>query len=234
MGKADTPPPPDYKGQAIATANLGKYSEQTPFGSVIWAQRPGADPLNPQAGDDVRTTMLSPEQQQLYQQQTGNQLQAGRVGQQLIGELGGGTQGVQDALYRRATQYYGDRFGDEEAAMRARLENSGLTAGGTAYDRELRNFGRMKNTAYADATDRAITGADASQNSAVSRLAQILAMSRGQAPTSGNNTAPGADLLGATQGQHNAQLARVNAENANTASTTSTVGSLAAMAAIYF
>jgi hypothetical protein len=225
MGKADAPPVPDYTKAAIATSNLGKFTETGPTGAVRWSLRPGADQNNPQPGDYIRSTELSHPQQQLYDQGVGNQLSAGKVGGQLLGEIGQGTQGVEDALYRRATQHYSQNFGDQEAALRTRLENSGLTAGSEGYDKQLRNFGQTRDAAYADATDRALLGADQSQNSAVSRLAQILSMSRGQMPTS-QNIAAGPDLNAATQATYQGNLGNVNAQNAQMGNLLSTAGQL--------
>lgn len=234
MGKSDAPPTPDYKGQAIATSNSGKYNEVGPTGSVGWSLRPGADPNNPQPGDYIRTTEMSPEQRQLYDQGVGNQLALGDVGQRQIADLGGGTQQMQDALYRRATQYYDQNFGDQGEALRTQLLNSGLAEGSEGYDKAMRNFGQTRDTAYADATDRAIVGADQSQNSAVSRLAQIMAMSRGQNPTSSNSAGgAGIDLLSAAMQEYNSKLAGVNANNAQAANQAQTAQQLGMLAYLF-
>jgi hypothetical protein len=234
MGKSDPPAAPDYKGQAIAQANSGKYNETTPYGSISWAIRPGADPNNPQPGDYIRTTALSGPQQQLYDTNVATQLKAGLAGQQMLGDIGDG-QAASDASYRRATRYYDTNFGRDESALRAQLINSGLTEGSEAYKNAMDQFNQRKDSAYADAADRAVAAGDQQQNSAVARLANILAISRGQSPTSSNGSGGGgADLLSAANNQYQAQLGQVNAENANAASTTSTIGSLAAMAAMYF
>lgn len=240
MGKSSAPAAPDYVGQAIAEANSNKYSEQTPYGSVSWQTRPGADPRNPLPGDSARVMTLSPEQKQLYDLQVANQLQTGLAGSALLKDTnnGGDRQATQDALYRRATQYYDKNFDRSQAALETKLQNQGLMQGSEAYTNELDKFNQGKDTAYADATDRAVTQADstynANLNNNVSRLAQLLTLSRGQTPTSANNSAPGTELTGATNAQYQAQLGQVNAENATAASTTATVGSMAAMAAMYF
>jgi hypothetical protein len=146
-------------------------------------------------------------------------------------DLAGGRQGMEDALYRRATSHYDQNFGDQEAQLRTRLENSGLASGSEMYDKQLRNFGQTRDAAYADATDRAIIGADQSQNSAVSRLGQILQMSRGQSPVSSNSSGgSGPDLTGAAQHAYNSQLGNVNAQNAQSGQTASMIASLAAAA----
>lgn len=235
MGKSSAPAAPDYTAQAIATGNSGKYNETNPYGSIGWETKPGADPANPQPGDYTRATTLSPEQQALYDQSTGNQLQAGKLGEQQLSDLFGGTQAMQDALYRRSTQYYDQNFGDQESALKTQLVNSGLTQGSEGYDKALRDFGQKRDTAYADATDRAIVGADASQNSAVNRLSSIMAISRGQNPSSSNSAGgESIDYSGAASKSYNSALASTNADNANAAATNSAIGSAAMMAIMYY
>jgi len=234
MGKSDPPAAPDYKGQAVAQSNSGKYNETTPYGSISWAIRPGADPDNPQPGDYIRTTALAPEQQQLYDTNVKTQLNAGLAGQQMLGDIGNG-QAAADAAYRHATRYYDTNFGRDEGALRTQLLNSGLTEGSEAYKNAMSQFNQRKDSAYSDAADRAVAAGDQQQNSAVARLANILAISRGQSPTSGNSSGgSGTDLLNAANNQYQAQLGQVNAENANAASTNSAIGSVAMMAAMYF
>lgn len=234
MGKSDAPAAPDYKGQAIAQANSGKYNEMTPYGSVGWSIRPGADPNNPQPGDYLRTTTLAPEQQQLYDTNVATQLKAGLAGQQMLGGIGDG-QAASDAAYRRATRYYDTNFGRDESALRTQLINSGLTEGTEAYRNAMEQFNQRKDSAYSDAADRAVAAGDQQQNSAVARLANILAISRGQSPTSDNASGGNStDLLNAANNQYQAQLGQVNADNAQAAGTTSALGSVAMMAAMYF
>lgn len=214
-GSVATPQVPDYIRAAIATGNAGKYDEQTPYGTVSWSLRPGADPANPQPGDYIRSTNFSPEQQQLYEQNTQNQLTAGQVGGQQLADLGQGRQAVQDALYRRATQYYGQNFGDQENQLRTRLANQGLNEGTEAFERELRNFRQTRDSAYADATDRAIAGADQQENNAVARIVNILNMSKATTPTSGNSAGgAGTDLLSAANQAYTANLGASNAQAA--------------------
>ena len=217
-GSVTTPQVPDYVKQAIATGNAGKYNEETPYGTVTWSLRPGADPANPQPGDYIRSTNFSPEQQKLYEQNTANQLTAGQVGGQQLADLGQGRQAVQDALYRRATQYYDQNFGDQENQLRTRLANQGLNEGTEAFEREMRNFRQTRDSAYSDATDRAIAGADQQENNAVARIVNILNMSKATAPTSGNSAGgAGTDLLTAANQAYTANLGASNAQAARDA-----------------
>lgn len=196
--------------------------------------RPGADPNNPQPGDYIRTTVLTPEQRRLYDLNVSTQLKAGLAGQQMLGDLGDG-QRAADAMYRKSTRYYDTNFGRNEAALRAQLINSGLTEGSQAYQNAMEQFNQRKDSAYADAADRAVGAGEQSQNSAVARLANILAISRGQSPTSANSSGGGeTGLLQAANNQYQAQLGQVNADNAQAAGTNSALLSAAAMAAMYF
>lgn len=79
MGKSSAPPPPDYAAAAVAqgqenrdtarfNAGANRVNQFTPQGSSTWTIRPGADLDNPQPGDYIQTTTLSPEQQALYSQ----------------------------------------------------------------------------------------------------------------------------------------------------------------------
>jgi hypothetical protein len=213
LGKQSPPGVPDYKGAAIATSAGNRYSTAGPTGTTTWSLRPGADPNNPQPGDYIQSTQLSQGQQQLYDQGVGNRLQAGLVGGQQLKDLGGGQQGAQDALYHRLTSYYDTRFGNQENQLRTRLQNQGLVEGSEAWQNAMSDFNQTKNTAYADAADRAVIGADTTQNNAVSRLAQIMSMSQGQTPTAPSGGA-GPDLLTATNQAYQAQLGNTNAANA--------------------
>lgn len=79
MGKSSAPPAPDYAAAAVAqgqenrdtarfNAGANRVNQITPQGSSTWTIRPGADLNNPQPGDYIQTTTLSPHQQGLYDQ----------------------------------------------------------------------------------------------------------------------------------------------------------------------
>jgi len=82
MGKSSAPPAPDYEAAAVAqgqadkeaakfNAGANRVTQIAPQGSSTWTIRPGADPNNPQPGDYIQTTQLSPEQQSIYDQTAG-------------------------------------------------------------------------------------------------------------------------------------------------------------------
>lgn len=213
MGKkSSAPKAPDTKGAAIATANSNKFNTAGPYGSGTWTMRPGADPNNPQAGDWTQTTVLSPEQQKLYELGAGNKLAAGQALTGMVGDLGSRQQ-VADALYKQATRYMDQSFGDQEAALTARLQNQGLVEGSDAYERALRNFMQTRGQAYESAASNSVINADTASNNAVSRIAQLLAATRETSPAMAG-IGGGADLAGAEQAKYEAELARSNAKNA--------------------
>jgi len=219
----------DYTKAAIAGSNSGKYNEVGPYGSNTWTLRPGADPNNPQPGDYIRTTTLDPGQQQLLDQTTAGKLGAGGLAQSQVSDIAGGRQAVQDALYKQYTVNFDQRYNRDEEALRTRLLNEGLDPNSEAAKNELLQFRQNRDAAYADAQQRAITGADAQQNSAVARLANILAMSGPSMPTSANSSGGNpTDLLTAANQTYNAQLA---ASNASKAQNTQNINSLIALLA---
>lgn len=211
MGKkSSAPKTPDYKGAAIATANANKYNTAGPYGSGTWTLRPGADPANPQAGDWTQVVKLSEGQQGLYDQSTKNKLAAALAGQSMIGDLGN-QQTIADALYGKATQYMGQQFGDQEAALNTQLQNQGLMQGSEAYEKAMRNFLQTRNQAYEGAANSAVINADTASNNAVSRIAQLLAATQETLPLAAG-IGGGPDLLDATKAQYEAASAKAAAD----------------------
>lgn len=235
VGKSNTSqaPTPDYTGAALATANSGKYDQSTPYGAVNWTLRPGADPKNPQPGDYIQTTSLAPGQQSIYDTSTTNKLNTGLAAGNVLGQLNNGTQGVQDALYNKETQYYDKNFGDQQKALNAQLANQGIGAGTEAYNNAYDQFNQNKNKAYETATNDAISGATAQQGQLAQQLASLLGNSTPTVPTSSGGTA-GADLSTATANQAASQLASSNASAAQSAQQQQMLASLAMAAASAF
>lgn len=189
------------KEAALATGAMNRPTQISPTGSTTWSLKPGADASNPQPGDWIQTTSLTQPQQQLLDANNANQLKlAGLTGQGIqsasgvvgskfdtsalpakAGDINTNPnqylterQQVQDALYRRGTQYYDDRYGKQEAALKAELANKGLTEGSEAYRNAMTQFNQDRNTAYADATDRAIAAGGQEQSRIQSDLINAL------------------------------------------------------------
>jgi len=177
------------QSNANSTAIANRWDEVGPTGSVTWGLRPGVDPANATMADYVRTTSLAPGQQQLLDNSTGLSNDLSGWARGAIGDLQpdyAARDRLTDSLYRRGTQYYDRRFDRDQAGLESKLLNSGLAKGSEAWNEALTSFGENKNTAYADATDRAVLGAEAqlqaNQNGAMSRLTSGLAGIRAGMP----------------------------------------------------
>lgn len=203
FGTQSAPKTPDYYGLADATAksnlaaatnvaDINRVNQIGPTGSQTWSMRPGADPNNPQAGDYIVTTSLSPEQQALYNSQTATQQGMADLARAGVSTLGGSgiggkldtstfapgftgdvsktadqfsadRQAISDALYNQQTKYLGDQFGREDEATRTRLLNQGLEEGSAGYQAAMRDQDRRQNEAYVSAANNATTGSIAAQ-----------------------------------------------------------------------
>lgn len=165
MSKPKAPPAPDYaalaqqqgtenRDSAYFNTTLNRANQYTPYGSLTWETRAGANPNDPQAGDWTQRVQLAPEQQALFDSQN-------RVSQNLADTAEAGLNRVGAAM---ATPFDMSRFGDpqvqandesrrrvEEAmmsrlqpqfdrdnqALRTRLAQSGITVGSQAYNDEM-------------------------------------------------------------------------------------------------
>lgn len=220
MGKASRPNTPNYAAAAEKTAQgnmelarlVNSFNRPTldgPLGTQTWTLRPGADPKNPQPGDYIYNTELSPDVQNAFSG-TFDAVNA------QLGQLAGGGRGVEDAMYRRLTRDYGNRFGEEESALRSRLINSGVSEGSEAWQRAFRDFSTQRNSAYADAADRSVLAGSQEMTSAVNRIVQLLSGGKGLLP--GQNFSQmgavnGPDYLSAASSQNKADWANYDAKN---------------------
>lgn len=273
MGKPDAPAQPDYLGAAKAEAKgnvqaaivnslLNRPSQVNPYGSQIWEQTgtatiPGFGKIPTYTG----TTTLSPEMQQLFDQQTQTKLGLGNQAQSALATpldfsgLGNYNQNVADAIYGRATAYMDPQWQQSEERERNRLLNAGFSVGNEGFTKAMQDFGQRKDLAYGDARDRAIiAGTDMGLRDRQQAIAELLtqrtqplnelaALNSGagvQVPQfpSGNIGAnvQGPNLLGATQAQGQAANDIYNADVGTYNSNMQTAGSLgaAAIAAMFF
>lgn len=189
------------KEAALATGALNRPTQVNPYGQTSWSLKPGADANNPQPGDWIQTQTLAPEQQQILDVNNQNALQLGQLANTGIGQAGdvigqkydtsklptkagdintdpnkylAERQQVQDAAYDRATQYYDQRYARDENALKTELASKGLTEGSEAYANAMAEFNRNKDTAYADATDRAVLAGGQEQSRIQSDLISAL------------------------------------------------------------
>lgn len=137
-------------------------------------------------------------------------------------------QTAQEAIMSRLNP----QLAQQEEALRTRLANQGITLGSDAYGREMTAQSQRMNDLYLQAALQGINLDQANRASALEEQAYlqdrplnlINALRTGnqvQAPQfqqfAQQATVPGADMLGATQAQYNAQLGATNAANAQSA-----------------
>lgn len=250
--------PPDFVGAARATGEenrantrlqtqLNRFNSNNPLGSSTWTQGP-----NDQWTQNIT---LSPAQQQRLENQQQQNRMRGDIGVTQLNQIRdatanpfsiegatGGEQAVQDALYRRHSQYLDPQFKEREEAERDRLAGQGFQTGTDGYDRAMSNFGDTRQRAYGDARNEAIIGAD---NSRAQRIQEALLerqnpmreflalngetnvdMPQFQA-TPGVGQIPGADYLGAANQQNQWNM---NQQNANTSTTNAGLGAIGGIA----
>jgi hypothetical protein len=123
-------------------------------------------------------TLLSPEQQALYDANTQSQLGQANLLDSLTGRVADSTsqpidwsgldqnplsaQGandqMSDTLYRMNTRYLDPQMGDSRRALEGRLADQGFVPGTPAYAQAMDQFSQGSERAYADARDRATAG----------------------------------------------------------------------------
>lgn len=165
-----------------------------------------------------------------------------------------------DGLWSKYSGLLMDKMNPEldrqQVDLDTKLANQGLTAGSEGWNTQQTQFAKQRAAAALDAQ---LQGADlAMKNASMSNagrtqelttrktlrdmpLQELLALRNGSQVTNPTFSTPGQqgqtsgpDLLGATQGQYNAQLNQVNADNARAASNTQAGVGAAAMALAYF
>lgn len=91
-------------------------------------------------------------------------------------DFGAERQRVEDAMYGRQASRLNPQFADQQASLESQLANEGFARDSEAWKKEMDNFSRQKNDAYAGARQDAITGGGAEQ----SRLFGEALQARGQ------------------------------------------------------
>lgn len=275
-GKPGQPATPDYMGAANATgqssiqaaivnALMNRANQSNPYGSETWSANgtthiPG---VGGQPGFDMpnysSTTSLSPEGQQLFDQ---NQQQQMRLGNQFsdatanpvdFGSMPDYAKTVSDAMYGRATSYLDPQWEKFDMQNRDRLANAGFSVGDEGYTNAMRDFTSQRDQAYGNARDSAIQqggtiGLNERQQQVSEALAQrnqplteLNSLRTGAQPlvpnfqsTNVGANATGANLLGATTALGQSQNDMFNSQMGTYNSKVSALGTLGAGAAAYF
>ena len=235
MGKsASTPATPDYTSAANATAAGNRVSQVTPYGNFQYAQTGTDSQGNPMW---TATTTLAPDQQKLLEQQNQTSLGLGNLQQQGLGYVQNMLSNPFDTSSLAQTginpgQTYSDAIMQrlqptlqhQSEMSDAQLANQGIDPGSAAYANAKRVLGQQQNDQLTSAIVGGMqTGLQANQqgfnqlayqrNEPINTLNSIRSGSQVTNPTFGQ-TAPGADILGATQATYNSNLASANAQNA--------------------
>lgn len=244
----DAPPQPDYVG-AARTQALGSIGAN--IANNISAQNNVSNPLGKSTYNQIGSTKinipgigevdipryqqditLSPEQQALYQGQTGLQ-------QNLLGQAGQSmgqpfdmqnVQDVADKAYGAITSRLDPMWAQREQAQKTQLANQGLAPGGEAYTNAMRDFSGARNDAYQQANLAAIQTMPQTfqlgQQLRDMPLNEMNALKSGSPvsmpqfqPTQFAQGAQGPNMLGATQAggaweqaMYNANVANANAQ----------------------
>ena len=252
LGPAPSAPAaPDYTAAAQQTAqgNLdaarqataaNRVNQVTPYGNLDYAIT-GQDPYgNPTW---TATQSLSPDQQQLYQQQMQTSLGLGNLQNQGLGYVqnmlskpfdtstlpqSGINPGetMQDSVLRRLQP----QIAQQREMTTAQLANQGIVPGTAAYDNAMRMQNQKENDLLTSAVIQGTnTGLAANQqafgqagyirNEPINTLNAIRSGSQVTNPSYISNipqqaTTSGADILGASQMGYNAQMGNFNAQQA--------------------
>ncbi len=182
--KAPKAPDPNQVSQAQTESNqqtaayenaMSHGNVSTPFGSQTFTGR-----VDPKTGATIydQQIQLSPEQQQLYQQQNQQDLALGNVSQGMLTQVGdaysqpfstagmpqmygaddleGSRKEVSDALYRRQAAYLDPQYQQRDTAMRTRMANQGITEGSEAWNNAVDEFERARAFEDGQARDSSI------------------------------------------------------------------------------
>ena len=252
LGPAPSAPAaPDYTAAAQQTAagNLdaarqataaNRVNQVTPYGNLNYSVS-GQDPYgNPTW---TATQSLSPDQQQLYQQQMQTSLGLGNLQNQGLGYVqnmlskpfdtstlpqSGINPGetMQDSVLRRLQP----QIAQQREMTTAQLANQGIVPGTTAYENAMRMQNQKENDLLTSAVIQGTnTGLAANQqafgqagyirNEPINTLNAIRSGSQVTNPSYISNipqqaTTSGADILGASQMGYNAQMGNFNAQQA--------------------
>jgi hypothetical protein len=199
----EPPAPPDYAKAATAqgeanieaaklNAAMNRLNETTPYGNVKYTTTPNSK--TPGGFDYSRAITLSPEQQQLYNLESGNQISSQQIAQGLqqgvansvgqpfnLGQFGdptklgdastyaGGAKAVGDALYQREVALRQPQMERDVAGLDTQLKNQGLVPGSEAYDHSLQQLRQQQGQDLNDLAQRATLA----QGQEQSRLGQL-------------------------------------------------------------
>lgn len=141
---------------------MNSTNQVTPYGTLTYTQTGSTTYRDPYTGESysiptyTATTQLSPEQQRLYEQQTGIQSGLNTTAQGLLDNVGGKLTQPVDLSRAALDPYIRDNFADDfnkqwdtnYSNLETRLANQGIKAGSAAYTKALDDFNTSRGNAY--------------------------------------------------------------------------------------
>lgn len=161
---------------ARTQASLNRINTYTPYGQSVYTDL---------GGDRWRNDIiLSPDSEAAAKAEMLNSRLAQQLGTEQIGRIrsaisdpitmdsllksaggtGDGRQGVEDALYGRATSRLDPEWETRARALETSLANKGISMGSEAWNRAMDQFSRGRNDAYAGARQDAVGAGGAEQS----------------------------------------------------------------------
>lgn len=179
MGKSapSTPAAPDPTTTAEAQTASNQQTALYNFGlanpnvtSPLGSDQFTVNTANPASPTVQQNITLSPQQQQLYDQNTQQSIGLSNLASSLQDKVGQAmnvpsatsadfnteAQNASDAYYKQQTQYLDPQYNQLQEQTNANLANEGLTPGSEAYNNAQTNFNNQKQQAYSNAQENAI------------------------------------------------------------------------------
>lgn len=208
---------------AIANANLNRYNQYAPQGSVQWNVTGTNEDGTPRY---EQTTSYSPTEQNIYDlgaqsRQNIAQIatdQSARIGNLLNTNFNPSAEAGQ-RLFDLGRQRLDPMFEQRQQQLEQQLANRGVTAGSEAYDRAMQNFNQGRNDAY---NQLALTGDQQAFQQAsylraqpINEISALMSGSQVSQPSTGpqqQTNMANTDVAGIYQNNFNNQMGIYNAE----------------------
>ena len=175
MGKGSAPKPPDPMqtasaqtgsniGTAIASNVLGQTNQNTPYGNLSYSQRGTYSFKDPLSGKTYQlpqftaTQTLSPIQQNILDQTQGAQLNLGQIANERSGFLQDylakpfslDNSAVEGRLFELGKGQLDPVFARNQQNLEQSLANRGVKMGSGAYQQQMEDFSKSRDSAYND------------------------------------------------------------------------------------
>ena len=243
---------PVFNEQAYNEA-LQKY-QSNPFASMT-GPAPSKDDFTTASPEQWEQTVnLSPEQQQLFDQQQQTQLGIAGLQGSALGNVQNtlGTpfdmssvQDIADKAYGNYTSRLDPQWNQRQQGIETQLANQGIAPGTEAYTNAMRDFNSARNDAYTQAQTASFNLMPQTYNLAASARQQplqelqgLMGLSSAQMPQfagyAQQGQTAGPDYLNAANAQYQNQLANTNAQNAQASNTMSGLMGLAGATSKYW